>query len=502
MVEDKLEHASAVEQEALSGRLPILASERIYKSYSSFLWTCCAFSAATWAFLVGGFLPAVGDWRLGVAGYVIGYSGGMAIVTLACGAPSYKYGTDVIDTAKPSFGHLGIIFPLLGLLATLAGWSYVVEALTARGAANVAATVSGTSITGDAHEKLVIGVACASLVLVWLIAAKGPKLFERLNGYIGPLHMVITVMMLGILVHRYGLHALWVHQLPADQMLTHDKTSGLALAVEFGVSGAMTWWPVIGGLTRLVKHRSHIVGPAVIGVGVLGAGFVSSVAALAAVSAGTHDPTIWMISLGGRILGSCTMVVVLTANVATMVVMIYLAGISIQQVKFFARIKWELLLAILLTPGVFFAFKTGWLLSAVMSWLSYNGVMFVGVTGITFVDYFVLRKEHLDPAHLFAIKGGKYVFWGGVNWAAVIITVLSTWGYLWLYNPVTMAMAWPFKYLGASIPTTIFAGVAYYLAAKWVLIPLRKGSYLDSPSAFTKATLSSNSDTGAVTVSL
>ena len=137
-----------------------------------------------------------------------------------------------------------------------------------------------------------------------------------------------------------------------------------------------------------------------------------------------------------------------------------------------------------------------------MSWLSYNGVMFVGVTGITFVDYFVLRKEHIDPAHLFAVKGGKYAFWGGVNWAAVIVTVLSTWGYLWLYNPVTMAMAGPFRYLGASIPTTVFSGIAYYLAAKWVLIPLRKGSYLDSPSALTKATLSSNPDTDAVTVSL
>ena len=495
------EHKS-VEQEALSGRLPVLADERVYSTYGSFLWTCCAFSAATWAFLIGGFLPYVGDWRLGVIGYVIGLVIGMAIVSLASGAPCFKYGTDVIDTAKSSFGYRGMVVPLLGLLATLVGWSYVVEALTSRGAANIVATVSGTSATGGAHEKLVILVALAALALVWLIASKGPKLFERLNGYIGPLHMLITVMMLGILIHRFGLHALWVKQLPDNAMLTHDKVRGLALAVEFGMSNSMTWWPVMGGLTRLVKRRSQVIGPSVIGVGLLGAAFVSTVAALAAISAGTHDPTIWMISLAGPIVGSATMAVVLTANIATMVVMIYLAGVSIQQVRALARIKWELLLALLLLPGAFFAFRTEWLLSAVMSWLSYNGVMFVGVTGVTLVDYFFLRSEQLDPAHLFATKGSKYEFWAGVNWVAVVITILSTWGYLELYNPATSASSEPFKYLGATIPTLIASSIAYFLATKFISIPLRKGGYAKRLDALSKATLSEQAQSGTVTVSL
>jgi purine-cytosine permease-like protein len=353
----------SVEQEALAGRLPVLAGNRVYKTYGSFLWTCCAFSAATWAFLIGSYLPYVGDWRLGVMGYVIGLIIGMALVSLASGVPSYKYGTDPIDTAKASFGYRGIIVPLFGLLATLIGWSYVVEALTARGAANVAATVTGSQVTGDSHEHLVIGVALATLFLVWFIACKGPKFFERLNGFIGPLHMLITLVMFGILVHKFGLENLWHNQVAPDQMLSHDPVQGLALAVEFCVSNAMTWWPVMGGLTRLVKSKNHVMGPSIIGVGILGAAVVSTVAALAAISAGTYDPTIWMIAVGGQVFGSIVMTIVLTANIATMVVMIYLAGVSIQQVKFFARLKWELLLALLLLPGVYFAFETDWLLS-------------------------------------------------------------------------------------------------------------------------------------------
>lgn len=472
-----IESSHSIEQEALAGRLPVLSGERIYKSYGSFLWTCCTFSAATWAFLIGGYLPYVGDWRLGVMGYVVGLIIGMAVVTLASGVPSYKYGTDVIDTAKSSFGYRGAIIPLFGLLATLVGWTFVVEALTARGAANIAATVTGSEITGNAHEHLVIGVALAALVLVWAIALKGPKLFERLNGYIGPLHMVITVVMLGILINKFGVPTLWHSQVAADQMLTKDPIQGFSLAIEFGVSNALTWWPVMGGLTRLVKHKKHMIGPSVIGVGILGAAIISTVAALAAISAGTYDPTVWMIAVGGKVFGSIVMTIVLSANIATMVVMIYLSAVSIQQIKLFARINWGLLLALILAPGLYFAFKTEWLLASVMSWLSYNGVMFVGITGLTLVDYFFLRNEKLDPASLFATKNSQYTFWNGVNWVAVAVTFIAIYGYLKLYDPVTGAMSSGFRYFGASIPVLVLSGITYYLAMRLIALPLKKGGY-------------------------
>ncbi|TCV62227.1 MULTISPECIES: cytosine permease [Pseudomonas] len=491
----------SVEQEALAGRLPVLSGNRVYKTYGSFLWTCCAFSAATWAFLIGSYLPFVGDWRLGVMGYVIGLIIGMALVSLASGVPSYKYGTDPIDTAKASFGYRGIVIPLFGLLATLIGWSYVVEALTARGAANIAATVTGSEVTGDSHEHLVIGVALATLFLVWLIACKGPKLFERLNGFIGPLHMLITVVMFGILVEKFGIGHLWNAQVAPDQMLTHDPVQGLALAVEFGVSNAMTWWPVMGGLTRLVKHKKHVMGPSIIGVGILGAAVVSTVAALAAISAGTYDPTIWMIAIGGPVFGSIIMAIVLTANIATMVVMIYLAGVSIQQVKFFARLQWEVLLALLMLPGVYFAFETEWLLSNVMSWLSYNGVMFVGISGITLIDYFVLRREQLDAPSLFATHNSHYAYWAGVNWTAVVISIVAVGGYLYMYNPVSVAMSDTFKYFGASIPVIALSGLAYYLAVRLIVAPLGKGNYTRS-HVVSRPTLDAQPKPGSMRVSL
>ncbi|MDK4731998.1 cytosine permease [Rhizobium sp. CNPSo 3490] len=474
---------SRVTEEALSGRLPLRSSERVYNGYGSFLWTCTAFSAATWAFLIGGFLPYVGDVRVGVLGYLAGMLIGMAVVVLASGLPSFKYGVEPIDAAKASFGPYGIVLPLFGLLATCVGWTYVVVALTARGAANVLQTVEQSEVA--TAEPVVIGLALFTMFAVWLVASKGPWLFERISNYIAPGHILVTVVMFAILLYHYGA-GLWTLQVPADQRLASTPGQGFALAVEFGISNSLTWWPIMGGLTRLVKRRSHIVGPSVVGVGVLGAAFISMVAAFAALSAGTPDPTIWMIKLAGPALGSLIMTFVLAANIATMVIMLYLAGVSIQQIKPLTRVRWDILIALMLLPGVYVAFRTEWTLSIVMSWLSYNGVMFVGITGVTFVDYFILRKETLAPAHLFSRDpSSKYWFWGGVNWVAVIISVLSVALYLYLYNPVTTAMHPLAHTLGAGIPTVVVSGIAYYLIMRMLVIPSGKGGYKQAGSATT-----------------
>lgn len=237
----------------------------------------------------------------------------------------------------------------------------------------------------------------------------------------------------------------------------------------------------MGGLTRLVGKRRHIMGPSVMGVGVLGAAVISMVAALAAVSAGTPDPTIWMIKLGGPVFGTVIMSFVLLANVATMIIMIYLSGVSIQQIRPLTRLRWDLLLGLILLPGIYVAFRTEWVIASVMSWLSINGVMFVGITGITLVDYFLLRKERLEPEHLFSRDSRNiYWFWGGVNWVAIVISLGSIGLYLWMYDPVAASMNAYAGYLGAGIPTMVLAAVAYYVVMRLVVIPSGIGGYRDA----------------------
>ena len=104
-------------------------------------------------------------------------------MVLASGLPSYRYGLDPIDAAKASFGVNGAVLPLLGALATMIGWTYVVVALTARGAAGLLRVVQHAQ---QPNETFASVVALGTLVMVWVVARRGPSLFQRLSQYTAP----------------------------------------------------------------------------------------------------------------------------------------------------------------------------------------------------------------------------------------------------------------------------------------------------------------------------
>ena len=466
---------STAAREALAGRLPILPEERIYRRFGSFLWTCTSFSAATWAFLIGGSLPSVGNTLIGVLGYLCGVILGLVPVTLSSGLPSYRYGVEPIDAAKAAFGVNGAVLPLVGALATMIGWTYVVVALTARGAAGLLQVMRHEE---RPNETAAIVVALAALVMVWAVARRGPRLFQRLSQYTAPIQLAITLLILYLLIHRFDWSVLWTSNIAPSNALTQDHRLGFAYAVEFGVANGLTWWPIVGGLTRLVDKPRHLLGPSVIGIGVLGAAFISAVSALGAARVGSPDPIVWLLAIGGPILGSAMLAFVLAANLITMVILTYLAGVTIQQLRPLTRISWDLILAVLLIPGIYVAFRTTWVLDVVMNWMLYNGVMFVGVTGITLVDYLVLRRQRLSLPDLFTRSNvGCYWYWGGVNWIAVLVVLIVTVGYLMMYDPSSYRAVGAFRFLGAGIPMVMLAAGLYFVLAQLVLRPLGRGGY-------------------------
>lgn len=472
-VEDSV--GATARREALAGRLPVQASERLYDSYFSYMWTGVTFAAATYAFLIGGALPFVGNTKLGVAGFLVGLIFGVVPVQLSMGMPSFRLGIDGIDVVKASFGTRGAVLPLVGSLASATGWTYVIFALTGRGAANVIQTLRGGGAAPN--EALVVIVALVALLGTWAVASKGPRMFERVANYISPGHLLITAVMLGLLILKFG-PSLWNTNVPASEALTTDPKMSFAYALEFGFATGLGWWPFAGGLARLVKRRSIMMGPMVLGTGVIGSGFLACVASYAAVTAGTPDPTIWMIQLGGKYLGTAIMTFVLFANIATSVILIYQAGVSIQQIKWFALIRWHWLVALLLLPGVWVAFHTEWTLKETMTWLAYNGTIFSGFTAICFVDYFILRKQVLNASHIFTHSPlGKYWFWGGVNWIAVIVSVAAVVIYTLPYDPISLAVKPWFRFMGAGIPATILSALAYYVLMRVLVLPMGKGGY-------------------------
>ena len=180
----------------------------------------------------------------------------------------------------------------------------------------------------------------------------------------------------------------------------------------------------------------------------------------------------------------------LVANVGALVTQVYLAGISIQQIRAFARLPWSLVVALVLTPSIVVAFNSSWVIDHVMNWLAYNCVMFVGLGSVLFVDYFMLRRQRVEIEQLFAAgRGQLYWFRGGVNWIVVVVIVAATCGYLRLFDSASLRASAPLRYAGAAVPTIIVSSVAYYLLMRWLIVGRRLNGYHERERAAASVTV-------------
>jgi purine-cytosine permease-like protein len=446
---------------ALDGRLPVLPEERVYNSFSALLWTTAVLSTASYAYLIGSALQSYGSTSLSIIGYLIGLIIGVVLVVLAVGAVSWRYGIDTIDASKSALGPRGSVVLLLSVLSTCLGWAYVLIAMTARGIGELQKVASQSSV---ADERTVVVAGLAIIVVVWILARRGPSAMERLARICAIVQIIVALLILAMLANKYGFAVLKAVP-PTDHMTRREPRASIAFGVEFGFDNALSLLPFLGGLTRLVRSKRHLVGPTVLGAGVIGASLIATVAALAAATFGDTNPISWIIKLSDRRLALCIIAFLLIANVGTMVVQIYVASVAMQQIRALARlqIKWTTALALL--PAVVLTFRSAWLLEHVMTWLAYNGVMFVGLAGVLITDFFGVRRQSIHVAHLFAgSRQSLYWYAGGVNWIAMAALLEAAAAYLMLFDPVTLRVQPLFRYMGAGIPAVLICAVSYYAA--------------------------------------
>jgi NCS1 family nucleobase:cation symporter-1 len=461
-------------QEALDGRLPVLPRERVYNTYGSLLWTTAVLSAASYAYLIGSAFQSFGNTKLAITGYLIGLIVGEVVVLLAVGIPAWRYGVDTIDVAKAPLGIRGSVLLLITVLSTCLGWAYVLLAMSARGLAGLGQP-AGPGPTG-VDERVVVVVALVLLFVVWYLARRGPSAMERLSRICGPVQIIVGLIILAMLIAKYGAAISEARGATAD-VITRDPLTQIAFGVEFGFDNALSLLPFLGGLTRLVRHKRHLVGPTVVGSGIVGASLIATVAALAGAVFADTDPVVWIMKLTGPAVGVAVVGFLLVANAGTMVVQVYVASVVVQQVRVLAVLPWNWIVALTLVPGILVAFRTQWLLAHVMTWLAYNGVMFVGLAGVMIADFFLLRRLRLRVAHLFARSHqGAYWYAKGVNWTAMAALTGAAAVYLFLFDPISLHVHPNFRYFGAGIPAVVTAGVGYYIAMKVIGRLSRSGS--------------------------
>lgn len=444
---------------ALEGRMPVLPDERIFTAASPFLWSCVTFGSAIWVFMVGAGLAQLGDLRIAIPGYLVGTVIGYVPAAMAGGFPSFRYGLDPMDAAKATFGRLGAVVPLLALVFVALAWSSVVTAFIARGGATVYGRLTGHGV----DDRLVVALALVVVAAGWLVVRRGPRFMESVNNIVGPGLVVVAFGLVILVAVKYGVGQLWNGAVPSIGRQINDPSLALVSAIELGIGASISNWPFVGGLMRLVQKRSHIVTPSLMGATFVGLGFGSCVAAIVAATLPTPDPVLWFLDLGGPVLGALAISCVLFANIAVIGLLIYFAAVSAQQVGLVRRTPWPILIAILLTPCAIGAFNADAVLSAVVAIVNYQAMIFVGIVGVSFANYFLVLKERIDLRSIFSSDPrAAYAFQYGVNWSAAVSAVAGAALYRLLYDPATLAAAPAFRWFGASIPAMV-ASAAMFL---------------------------------------
>ena len=123
-----------------------------------------------------------------------------------------------------------------------------------------------------------------------------------------------------------------------------------------------------------------------------------------------------------------------------------------------------------LIPELFFA-RFG-------AFLAFLGVGFAPLCGIQIADYYLLRRRRIDIRAIYDRSDtGAYGFWKGFNPAALAAFGVGCVIYLSLLNPLTYESHGPYRFLTASLPCALGAGLLYVLATRWFVVPRGRGGY-------------------------
>ncbi|MEE3853023.1 cytosine permease [Gordonia sp. LSe1-13] len=476
--------ASDFHEHALMGRLPVLTSERVYTTWFSWLLQAFLYGAATWSLLGGGFLGSLLPPLEGFAAFILGQTIALLVCSLFTGVVCARYGIDTADAARPALGVRGAQAVRWLVFFVMMATTVILVALMA------AAFDEFASVTLGMSDNNVVGPLCAiaALVLCVVLAGIGPTILERVaNWVIAPLFVVLLVALAATLINRYGFVELW--NLRPDPETT--VPGAYVMAVEFGAATGFGYWVTTGAMYRLVStprmamHGSVIAWSYLI-LPIVGVGIFASLAV------GSADPTHWMYELMGPIGGAVAMIFIVIANITALVVMLYVAAVSVRQSKSLMRIPSWLTMCVLALPAAFATFFAHQVLDSYSGIVSYIALASAPVVAVLTVDYFVLRRGELDIRHIFTSKpGSKYWFWGGVNPMAFIAIVVGIVVYLALYDPVSGEHGTVFQYVTASLPSFVSAGLVYWLLTVCVVIPRGLGSY---PSARTSRAVELEAD--------
>lgn len=252
-----------------------------------------------------------------------------------------------------------------------------------------------------------------------------------------------------------------------------------AVAVAWGIVAKGAWWPNVGNLARLTQNSRAAYWPNVIGL--FGASVVAAIVGVfAALALNSEDPTVWMVPLGGVVLGVLALAFVGLANITSVVAQSYSALVAIRGGcgEAVRRTPWALLAALILVPAAVLVFFPSTVYDNYARFVSWGAILVAPLCGIQLVDYSVLRRQQLSLRDLYLPDPrSAYWFWRGYNPAGITALVAGSLTYALLLNPVTYEPAGWFRWMTASIPAFVVAATLHYVLTRLLVARTSMGAY-------------------------
>ena len=457
-----------------TGVWPLLRRERTWSPWRLGIALATA-AAATWCYLIGEYAGYYLNFFQGSLALTAGGMIGMLLVLLAAGPTCIRFGIESVASTKPQFGSKGWVIPGLMQLLSIIGWNAMLLIFFAKSLTQLL-SVLGWLPVGLGTMQIVpftTLIACAIVFFVLLWGASG---VTHLSNILVA-HVFVGLWMLYLLVSQR-----WPDLVAAKPALAHtDPVWNYTTGIEIGICSLLSWWAYIGALVRMAPDARKVAVPVMVGMG-LPVPLLSLIGMAGILVLKNSDPSSWLRNVGGHLYAVVALSFVAAANFGTAIAGIYASAIGLRNFRRLEKLPWIVVLLVTIMPVAFLGvFVPEFVFNKFGTILALVGVCFAPLCGIQIADYYILRRRRIDIRAIYETRpGSRYYFWGGVNPAAVIALLVGIALYIYLLNPLTYESHGLYRFLTASLPTTLLSALVYIAITRLIVAPAGRGDYPSS----------------------
>ena len=342
------------------------------------LWFGAAVSMAE--IFTGGLLAPLG-FTQGIKAILVGHLIGGVILILG-GTIGAHSKLPAIMSTRISFGRYGsYLFSLLNVLQ-LIGWTAVMIISGGRAANELSLTLFGfDSITTWA-------MAIGFLIGLWIWLGKVG--FQKLNVIAVSLLFALTLVLCGVVFQEGSI----LHVMPTEEM-------SFGSALELSIIMPLSWLPLISDYTRFAKHKKSGLIGSFTGY-FIGSSLMYSIGLAIALYAQDASVGTMMIALH---LGFAALGIVLLSTITTTFLDAYSAGVTFTNI--FPKLNERKIAFVMAVMGLMVALFTP--IEQYENFLYAIGSVFGPLFAIVLSDYFIFKKEQIDPS--LALHVGSLIVW-------------------------------------------------------------------------------------------